>query len=72
MVFVMGDDTEVISDRCAELLSHLREGFIEEGVNRLGELPEVTMKAVVRHISEHDAPETLDRVQMRRIGRQYL
>ena len=70
IVLVMGDDTDVISDRCAELLSHLLEGFIEERVNRLGKLPEVTMKAVVRHMSVHDAPETLNRVQMRSIGRQ--
>ena len=63
-VFVMGDDTEVIGDHCAEPLSHLREDFIEERVNRLGELPAVTMEAIVHHVPVRDAPKMLGRIQV--------
>ena len=55
-----------------ELLSHLRKCFVAERVNRLGELPEVTMEAVMRHMPVHDAPKTLDWVQMGCIGRQIV
>ena len=68
----MGDDTEVVGNSCAERFPHLREGFIEERVYRLGELPEVTMEAVVRHVPVHDTPQTLDRVQMRCVGREEM
>ena len=35
----------------------------------LGELPEVEVETIIRHMPEYDATKTLDRVQMWCIGR---
>ena len=47
----------------------MREGFIEECIDRFGELSVVVVEVVVRHMPVHDARETLDRVLVRSIGR---
>ena len=31
-------------------------------------MPEATMETILRHVTVHDAPQTLDWVQMQRIG----
>ena len=46
----MDNDTEIMSNHRVKLLSHLQEGFIEEYVYRLGELPEVGVEAVMCNI----------------------
>ena len=65
----MGDDVEIVGYRIAEPLTHLLIGFVKECFHRFEEPSEVTMEVVVRHLPVHDAPETLGRIQMRRIGR---
>ena len=65
----MCDDAEVVGDDCAELLPHVRKGIIKERIDRLGEFLKVEVEAVVRHVSVHDAPQTLGHVQLRRVGR---
>ena len=50
----------------------MREGFIEVRIDCPSELPEVGVGTVMRHMPVPDIPETLNRVQVRRIGRQEL
>ena len=64
----MGDDPEVVGDGFRDRLPFVGQRFVEECEDRFGELAEVRMEAVVRHVAVHDAPQTLDGVQVRRIG----
>ena len=55
-VIVMGDDPEIVGDDVGDHFPFLWKGFIEESEDRLGELAEIRMEPVVRHMAVHDAP----------------
>ena len=64
-MFVVGDDAEVVCDRFGGLFAYSRECLVEKPVHGLGEPSKVQMEAVVRHRPVHQAPQPLDRVQVR-------
>ena len=71
-VFIMRDDTEAVGDGLRGPLPFPGKCFVEKVHDRLGELPEIWTEPVVRHIPVHDAPQSLNRVQMGVVGRQEM
>ena len=61
------DDAEVVCDRIAELGPSFGNFLAQEGQNGVGELAIVSPGSVVGEMLVHDAPQPLDRVQMRAV-----
>ena len=64
----MRDDAKIIGDGIAPRAPLFRQHFSEEPVDCLGELGESRVEFVVRDLAVHDAPQSLDGVEMRRVG----
>src|SRR5450631_4715899 len=63
------DDTEVVGDRIADEAPVFGHGFCQESHYGRLEVSECEVASVVGDVSVHDAPQPLDRVEMRAIGR---
>ena len=63
------DDAEIVGDRIAEVRPVPWNGFTQKTKRRIGELGAGCIAFVVRDVSVHEAPQPLDRIEMRTIGR---
>jgi len=63
------DDAEVVSDSVAEELPILRDCRSEEFQDGSPELPEGRVIPIVGHVVMHHTPTSLDRIEVRAIGR---
>src|SRR5665811_1739030 len=63
------DDTEIVGDRIAEVRPVPWNFFTQEPKRCIGELGARSVAFVVRDVSVHEAPQSLDRIEMRAIGR---
>jgi len=63
------DDAEIVGDRIAKVRPVPGNCFTQETKRRIGELGASCIAFVVRDVSVHEAPEPLDRIEMRTIGR---
>ena len=71
-VLLVREDAEVVGDGTAEFEPFVWQCFPEETQNGFCELIERGVMAIVGHAFVHDAPETLDRVEMRCVGWQKM
>jgi hypothetical protein len=67
--FLWVDDAEIVRDRIAEVSPVPGNCFAYETKRRIGELGASCVAFVVRDVSVHEAPQPLDRIEMRAIGR---
>jgi hypothetical protein len=67
--FLWVDDVEIVGDRITEARPVLGNFFAQKTERRISELGACCVAFVVRDVSVHEAPQTLDRIQMRAIGR---
>src|ERR1700681_4817881 len=58
------DDAEVVGDRITHCRPIARNVFAQEAERRIGELGDGCVAFVVGDVSVHDAPESLDRIEM--------
>src|SRR5271166_4490883 len=63
------DDAEIVGDGRRELVEPLRHGLAQEAEHGFGEVAEFGVAPVVGDVLVHHLPESLDRVEMRTVGR---
>src|SRR6202158_582682 len=63
------DDAEIVGDRITEVRPVPGNFFTQKTERRISELGACCVAFVVRDVSVHEAPQPLDRIQMRTIGR---
>ena len=64
----MGDYPKAVYHGIRDRLPFPGQSVREEAEDRLGELPEVRMQAVVSHVAVHGAPQTPGQIEMRAQG----
>ena len=67
--FLWVDDAEIVGDRITEVRPVPGNFFTQETERRIGELGACCVAFVVRNVSVHEAPQPLDRIEVRAIGR---
>ena len=67
--FLWADDAEIVGDRITEARPVPGNFFTQETERRISELGACCVAFVVRDVSVHEAPQPLDRIEMRAIGR---
>src|SRR5271155_811766 len=67
--FLWVDDAEIVGDRITEVRPVPGNFFTQKTERRISELGACCVAFVVRDVSVHEAPQPLDRIQMRAIGR---
>ena len=67
--FLWVDDTEIVGDSIAKVRPIPWNSFAQEPKRCIGELGARRVASVVRDVFVHEAPEPLDRIEMRAIGR---
>ena len=55
-VLIVCDDTKVVGNGVSDCFPFPGQGLVEEPEDGLGELSEIGIKPVVRHMPVHDAP----------------
>ncbi len=55
-VLIVCDDTKVVGNGVSDCFPFPGQGLVEEPEDGLGELSEIGIKPVVRHVPVHDAP----------------
>src|SRR6202451_2922505 len=67
--FLWVNDAEIVGDRITEVRPVPGNFFTQKTKRRISELGACCVAFVVRDVSVHEAPQSLDRIQMRAIGR---
>ena len=66
------NDLEIIIDTRANDLFDIKNGFIEEGRNRISKRHSRFEADIVSHVLVHEFPQSFDGIKVRAIGRQVV